>query len=133
MDTMQGEEKSILLHNCTVIGMDLDFSEHPGKDVLLKHGYISAITDSTTSLATSEGNMKYDCSGLFVVPGLCDAHVHVTAVTANLNDLTRIPPTLMTARASKVLKGMLLRGFTTVRDAGGCDWGLAKVFPAATG
>lgn len=59
MDTMQGEEKSILLHNCTVIGMDLDFSEHPGKDVLLKHGYISAITDSTTSLATSEGNMVW--------------------------------------------------------------------------
>ena len=32
----------------------------------------------------------------------------------------------MAARAARVLEGMLLRGFTTVRDAGGADWGLAQ-------
>ena len=32
----------------------------------------------------------------------------------------------MTAGAAEVLEGMLLRGFTAVRDAGGADWGLAK-------
>ena len=34
---------------------------------------------------------------------------------ASLED---IPVTLMTAQASKVLEGMLGRGFTTIRDAG---------------
>lgn len=58
--------------------------------------------------------------------GLCDAHVHVTACTANLPGLLALPESLVTARAARVLEGMLLRGFTTVRDAGGADWGLAQ-------
>lgn len=62
-----------------------------------------------------------------MIPGLCDAHVHVTAVSANLHDLLVLPASLVAARASVVLRDMLMRGFTTVRDAGGCDWGLAKV------
>lgn len=62
-----------------------------------------------------------------MIPGLCDAHVHVSAVSANLHDLLVLPASLVAARASVVLRDMLMRGFTTVRDAGGCDWGLAKV------
>jgi hypothetical protein len=51
--------------------------------------------------------------------------VHVTACTANLPGLLALPESLVTARAARVLEGMLQRGFTTVRDAGGADWGLA--------
>lgn len=68
-----------------------------------------------------------DVGGRFVLPGLCDAHVHVTAVNADLHELAQLPPSLVIARATDVLRRMLLRGFTTVRDVGGCDWGLAKV------
>jgi imidazolonepropionase-like amidohydrolase len=74
-----------------------------------------------------ERHMLLDLGGAYVIPGLCDAHVHVTAVSANLHDMLLLPPSLVTARATKVLEAMLMRGFTTVRDAGGCDWGLAKV------
>lgn len=58
------------------------------------------------------------CSNLVVMPGLCDAHVHCTACTADLPALLSLPESLVAARAAKVLEGMLLRGFTTVRDAG---------------
>lgn len=68
-----------------------------------------------------------DIQGGYIIPGLCDAHVHVTAVSANLHDLLVLPPSLVTARTTIILRDMLMRGFTTVRDAGGCDWGLAKV------
>jgi imidazolonepropionase-like amidohydrolase len=34
--------------------------------------------------------------------------------------------TLMTARAAELMRGMLDRGFTTVRDTGGADWGLKE-------
>jgi imidazolonepropionase-like amidohydrolase len=51
--------------------------------------------------------------------GLCDAHVHVTATTANLAGLYSLPESLVTARAADILEGMISRGFTTVRDAGG--------------
>jgi hypothetical protein len=50
--------------------------------------------------------------------GLCDAHVHVTATTANLAGLYSLPESLVTARAADILEGMISRGFTTVRDAG---------------
>uniref|UniRef100_A0A7I4F4C6 Amidohydrolase-related domain-containing protein n=1 Tax=Physcomitrium patens TaxID=3218 RepID=A0A7I4F4C6_PHYPA len=73
-----------------------------------------------------------DIQGGYIIPGLCDAHVHVTAVSANLHDLLVLPPSLVTARTTIILRDMLMRGFTTVRDAGGCDWGLAKAVEEGT-
>lgn len=73
-----------------------------------------------------ENAIVINCSGLLLMPGLCDAHVHVTATTANLAGLYSLSESLVTARATDILEGMLQRGFTTVRDAGGADWGLAE-------
>jgi len=67
-----------------------------------------------------------DLHGMTLMPGLIDAHVHVIAVTADLAALTEWSPSYVTARASRVLTGMLRRGFTTVRDVGGADYGLAQ-------
>ncbi len=63
----------------------------------------------------------YDLGGRVVMPGLIDCHVH-------LHRMPLVPtpfmlPSLITAHASVTLKGMLRRGFTTVRDAGGADAG----------
>jgi hypothetical protein len=33
---------------------------------------------------------------------------------------------MASCRSAHILQGMLMRGFTTVRDAGGADWGLAQ-------
>ena len=73
------------------------------------------------------GNVQnFDLAGMTLLPGLIDAHVHVTAVTADLARLTEWSPAYVTARAARVLVGMLRRGFTTVRDVGGADYGLAQ-------
>ena len=69
---------------------------------------------------------SFDLHGLTLLPGLIDAHVHVTAVTADLAQLAEWSPAYVTARAARVLAGMLRRGFTTVRDVGGADYGLAQ-------
>jgi len=61
-----------------------------------------------------------------LMPGLIDAHVHVLAVDAALARLSDRPVTLLTLQAAKVLEGMLQRGFTTIRDAGGADGGFAE-------
>jgi imidazolonepropionase-like amidohydrolase len=66
-----------------------------------------------------------EAGGMTVMPGLIDAHVHVTAATANLSELDQWAPTYLTARAAGILRGMLDRGFTTVRDVAGADFGLA--------
>src|SRR4051794_2971879 len=60
-----------------------------------------------------------DLHGLTLMPGLIDAHVHVTAVTADLAALSEWPPSYVTARSAQVLTGMLDRGFTTGRDVAG--------------
>src|SRR5918912_3161342 len=68
---------------------------------------------------------RIDLKGMTLMPGLIDAHVHVTAVTADLSAMAEWSPTYVTARTAHVLRGMLSRGFTTVRDVAGADYGLA--------
>jgi len=65
-----------------------------------------------------------DCGGRTLMPGLIDAHVHVCLSEVYIRQLENIPLTLMTARAVDLMRSMLNRGFTTVRDTGGADWGI---------
>ncbi|KAJ7130348.1 hypothetical protein C8R44DRAFT_775394 [Mycena epipterygia] len=64
-----------------------------------------------------------DLNGAYVCPGLIDCHVHVTAVPGvkNMSEFTQIPEQDINLRTAYVLKEMLLRGFTTVRDTGGAS------------
>jgi imidazolonepropionase-like amidohydrolase len=92
------------------------------RDVLIESGRIKEVSE--TSL-TAEDARVVDLAGAVLMPGLCDAHVHVTVATPNFAELRRWSPYYVTARASKILGDMINRGFTTVRDAGGADYGLA--------
>ena len=65
-----------------------------------------------------------DCGKRTLMPGLIDCHVHVFLVEVNIRNLENVPLTLLTARAADLMKGMIDRGFTTVRDTGGADWGI---------
>ena len=61
------------------------------------------------------------------MPGLIDCHCHVLQSTSNL--ARRCPWSRLFYAASKafeIMHGMLHRGFTTVRDVGGADWGIAR-------
>ncbi|MDQ2082773.1 amidohydrolase family protein [Xanthobacteraceae bacterium Astr-EGSB] len=65
-----------------------------------------------------------DLRGRTLMPGLIDCHVHTIAVMADLGRNAMLPDSLVTARATRVLRGMIMRGFTTVRDVAGADFGL---------
>jgi imidazolonepropionase-like amidohydrolase len=67
-----------------------------------------------------------DCGQRTLMPGLIDSHVHVVLSEVSLPRLEHIPLTLMTARAAVLMRNMLDRGFTSVRDTGGADWGLKE-------
>ena len=91
-------------------------------DILIEDGLISRIGKNI-----SNGSVEnISLNGKLVMPGLCDAHVHVTAYTADFAKLKNTSPFYVGIKALEILNGMLSRGFTTVRDAGGADWGLAK-------
>lgn len=114
----------LLLCNCSVVQLGEPGSQpvvNKGVHILIRNKVIEYI--GPTPVIPPQ---VIDVGGRFVLPGLCDAHVHVTAVNADLHELAQLPPSLVIARATDVLRRMLLRGFTTVRDVGGCDWGLAK-------
>jgi len=67
-----------------------------------------------------------DLKGRTLMPGLIDAHVHVVAGEADLGLNARLPDSLVTARSFVIMREMLMRGFTTVRDVGGADFGLKQ-------
>jgi imidazolonepropionase-like amidohydrolase len=60
------------------------------------------------------------------MPGLVDCHVHVTAASAHLAQIEEWSPMYLAAHAGAIARDMLQRGFTTVRDAGGADFGIAR-------
>src|SRR6478609_10567391 len=73
------------------------------------------IVDVGPRLTPSPGVETFDATGRFVLPGLIDCHVHVTAVTADLMLLPELSPTYVAFGTVRILDGMLRRGFTTVR------------------
>ena len=74
---------------------------------------------------TAPDALTEDVRGAVVMPGLVDAHVHVTALTADLGSISALSPSYVAAHSARIMGQMLDRGFTTVRDAAGADYGLA--------
>jgi imidazolonepropionase-like amidohydrolase len=95
----------------------------PGTNVLVEADRIVEVSDATLR---APGARRIDLAGRTLMPGLIDAHVHAVLTTMDLAALEKKPVTLVANEARLVLEGMLRRGFTTVRDAGGADWGLAQ-------
>ncbi len=69
---------------------------------------------------------ELDASAWYAVPGLIDCHVHLTAASADEWALTGTSPSLLALDAAAEARRALERGFTTVRDMGGADWGIAE-------
>ena len=84
------------------------------------------IVEVTSEPRTFADANVIDAAGRVVLPGLIDAHVHVMAVTHDILRLSATPPSLITAESKGVMEGMLQRGFTSVRDACGADFGLQE-------
>lgn len=94
----------------------------PGMQVLIEGGEIREV--SAGPIAAGEAAV-FDLGGQTLMPGLIDCHVHVTATMLDLGANGRVPHTLQAYRILPILAGMLDRGFTSVRDAGGADYALS--------
>jgi imidazolonepropionase-like amidohydrolase len=112
--------RALLLRNCRLL--DVAAGSYAEGDLLAVDARIAETGAGLTAPPDAEVR---DLSGAFVLPGLIDAHVHVTAFTADLASLPRTSPFYLAAHAGQIMGGMLDRGFTTVRDAAGADYGLA--------
>ena len=92
-------------------------------DVLVVDGTIVEVSETRI---TASNSIAYDLGGRTIMPGLIDLHMHPFLTNMNLMKLEETPVSLVTAQASVVLRRLLDRGFTTIRDAAGGDWGLKQ-------
>jgi imidazolonepropionase-like amidohydrolase len=99
-----------------------------GLQVRVQDGRVREVSEQPLP---TDGATVIDLRGKTLMPGLIDLHVHVMASQLNLSAQVRQPNVFVTLRALPILKGMLRRGFTTVRDAGGA--GLPLKQSIATG
>jgi imidazolonepropionase-like amidohydrolase len=86
----------------------------------------SRIADVGRGLTGPDDAVVFDVAGRTVMPGLIDAHTHPAVVDMEVFAMAEWPPSYVAARAGRALEGMLARGFTTIRDVGGGDFGLAR-------
>ncbi|MGW0787091.1 amidohydrolase family protein [Streptomyces sp. NPDC002911] len=110
---------SLLLRNARLL--DVATGDYQETDLRCAEGRIA---ETGTALSAPDGVRTVDLAGAHVLPGLIDAHVHVTASTADLGALPSSSPSYVAAHSARIMSGMLDRGFTTVRDASGADYGL---------
>ncbi|QEL27078.1 amidohydrolase family protein (plasmid) [Bosea sp. F3-2] len=94
-----------------------------GYELLVEGDTIRELSDKPIKSAKAD---VIDCGGRTLMPGLIDSHVHVFLSEVYIRSMESMPLTLMTARAVRLMKGMLDRGFTSVRDTGGADWGIKE-------
>ncbi|KAI0741117.1 hypothetical protein C8Q76DRAFT_609011 [Earliella scabrosa] len=101
------------------------------RDVVIEDGLIQSICASGTATVADPDKAEpivVDLAGKYLCPGLIDCHVHVSAVPGvkTMAELVQTPEELVHLRSTYVLREMLLRGFTTVRDTGGASKALAN-------
>jgi imidazolonepropionase-like amidohydrolase len=96
----------------------------PGSTIVIEGERIAACTQEPVHV--DDAAQVIDAGGRAVLPGLIDAHVHVVAASPDLVGLALQPASLVVAESTRIMKGMLERGFTTVRDAAGADYGLQE-------
>ena len=96
-------------------------------EVLVEGSRIVEVSDVPIRSGTAE---VVDLRGRTLMPGLIDAHFHAIAASPDLGAVEHMPPSLIAQHARANLEATLLRGFTTVRDAAGADYGLARAIEA---
>jgi imidazolonepropionase-like amidohydrolase len=95
----------------------------PRAAVLVENGLIARIAAEPPS-----GGRVIDCAGLTLTPGLIDAHVHL-GLSSDIQKsfLNELSVAELAADMFANCAQTVAEGFTTVRDTGGIDAGLAQV------
>jgi imidazolonepropionase-like amidohydrolase len=98
--------------------------------VVVRDGIIEAVAPANASLAAGEGDRVIDGAGRTLIPGLIDAHWHAVFAAAPLAALLMSDAGFLHILAAATARDTLLRGFTTVRDAGGPSFALKQAIDA---
>jgi imidazolonepropionase-like amidohydrolase len=115
------DRPSTILQNALIF--DGTSAELREAHVMIRDGRIAEISESPLESAVAK---TIDLRGAFLMPGLIDAHFHAYGISMDVTKFDRMPSTLLAHHGAQLLRETLQRGFTTVRDAAGADYGLAQ-------
>src|SRR6185437_12632702 len=93
------------------------------RHVVVEDGRIREVASLPPRIADA---LEVKCGRRHLMPGLIDAHFHACSPSWDVGACGRLPPSLMACHAGRILSDALDRGFTTVRDAAGAEWGLYR-------
>jgi imidazolonepropionase-like amidohydrolase len=92
-------------------------------DVMVQGNRILAV--SATPL-DHQGAKLIDVRGRTLMPGLIDAHAHITGLSLSPKNIA-YPASEIAIAAANYLRASLMDGFTSIREAGGADHSIARL------
>jgi imidazolonepropionase-like amidohydrolase len=96
--------------------------------VLVNGNFIQAVSSIPLDCP---GATVIDVAGKTLMPGLIDAHAHITGLSLSPKNIAFPAPQIALA-AENYLRHSLMDGFTTIREAGGADYSIAKLVADGT-
>jgi imidazolonepropionase-like amidohydrolase len=109
-----------------------NFRLFDGKSTTLRDGLYMVVEGNSISHlgqgqpASVEGKTLVDCGGKVMMPGLIDMHWHALLAAVPIQVILQSDIAFVHLAASAEAERTLLRGFTTIRDAGGPSFALKQ-------
>jgi imidazolonepropionase-like amidohydrolase len=91
--------------------------------VLVKDHRIAAVSAGPISAPDAK---TIDVGGRTLMPGLIDAHAHITGLSLTPKNIA-YPPAEIAIASANYLRNSLLDGYTTIREAGGADHATSRL------
>jgi imidazolonepropionase-like amidohydrolase len=91
--------------------------------VLVKDGLIASV--SATPIGRGDATVV-DVGGRTLMPGLIDAHAHITGLSLTPKNIA-YPAAEIAIASANYLRNCLMDGYTTIREAGGADHATARL------
>jgi len=117
----------ILFKNANLVLAGLA-SLQPNRDILVKDNVIHSVSSEPIEPG---GAMVIDVAGKTLMPGLIDAHAHITGLNLSPRNIS-YPPSEIALACSNYLRNSLMDGFTSIREAGGADHSIAQLLAKGT-
>lgn len=117
-------QQTVLIQNVEIFN-GLDEQTFNG-NVLVENNLISKVSENEIDISTFEDVKVIDGHGLFLMPGLIDAHSHMMMDAMPLQQALVSEISYISLYAANSAGKQLMRGFTTVRDMGGNPFALKR-------
>lgn len=114
------QNANVVLDGCTELQQSFN--------ILVTDDRIVAVTRGPID---SEDATVIDVAGKTLMPGLIDAHAHITGLSLSPKNLA-CPAADLALAATAYLRDSLMAGFTTIREAGGADYTIARLLRNGT-